>query len=153
MANKSVTAKRGPERFKASTVAHSGVNPLGPFAAFTKHDPIKNIDVRRDDKPAVDLKKDFPWMQGRIPIGTKTFTFETGKLGSDGNLDRTNITIKNAQRNKTDHVSYNPPSSNNPQQKVYDLMTTKPRFAKNAQSTVHWMPYDQAKKWERDNSQ
>jgi len=62
MANKSVTAKRGPERFKASTEAHSGVNPLGAFANFTKHDPIKNIDVRRDEKPPVNLKKEFPWM-------------------------------------------------------------------------------------------
>ena len=64
---------------------------LGAFASFTKHDPIKNIDIRRDEKPPVDLKRDFPWMQNRIPVGTKTFTFETGKLARDGTLDRVNI--------------------------------------------------------------
>ena len=93
---------------------------LGAFASFTKHDPIKNIDIRRDEKPPVDLKRDFPWMQNRIPVGTKTFTFETGKLARDGTLDRVNIKSYDGPRNKTDHVSYNPPSSNNPKQKVFD---------------------------------
>jgi len=51
-ASSSVTVRR-PERFKPSTVVHSGVNPLGSFASFMSKDAIKNIDVRRDDK-AVD---------------------------------------------------------------------------------------------------
>ena len=38
-----------PERFKPSTVVHSGVNPLGSFASFMNKDAIKNIDIRRDD--------------------------------------------------------------------------------------------------------
>jgi hypothetical protein len=60
------------------------------------------------------LKKDFPWMQGRIPVGTKTYTFETGKLAKDGRLDRTNIESKEMPINKTDHLSYNPPTSVRP---------------------------------------
>jgi len=53
-------------------------------------------------------------MQGRIPVGTKTYTFETGKLAKDGKLDRTNITSKEMPINKTDHLSYNPPTSVRP---------------------------------------
>ena len=44
-----VTLINRPERFKPSTVVHSGVNPLGSFASFMSKDAIKNIDVRRDD--------------------------------------------------------------------------------------------------------
>jgi|TARA_B110001450_G_scaffold192030_1_gene180305 hypothetical protein len=77
--NKAVV-KRGPERFKATLVAHSGVDPLGAFGGFTRHDPIKNIDIKRDETAPVDLKKDFPWMQDRVPARTQTYTFKTGKL-------------------------------------------------------------------------
>jgi hypothetical protein len=31
-------------------IANSGVNFLGPMYGFIGKDPIKNIDVRRDDK-------------------------------------------------------------------------------------------------------
>lgn len=70
-----------PERFKPSTIAHSGVNPLGAFHSFMKHDAIKNIDVRRDEKAPVSIERDFGFMKGRVPVGTKTFIYETGKLG------------------------------------------------------------------------
>lgn len=40
-------------------------------------------------------------------------------------------------------MSYDPPGSTRPQQKVYDMMMTKPRYAKNHESLVHWVPYDQ----------
>ena len=75
-------------RFKASTVAHSGTNPLGPFSSFTNKDPIVNIDIRRDDKPKLNLSRDFSFMIDRVPSGTQTFTFKTGKLGKDGALNR-----------------------------------------------------------------
>lgn len=52
-------------------------------------------------------------MKNRLPFGTATHTFTTGKM-KDGELDRTNILIKDNPRNKTDHVSYNPPMSTNP---------------------------------------
>ena len=103
-----------PERFKPSTEAHSGVDPLGSFGCFLKKDPIKNIDVRRDDKPAVDIEKDYSFMKNRVPYGTTTHIFKTGKLGSDGRLDRTNIEMKELPRNKTDHVSYDPPTATRP---------------------------------------
>ena len=44
------------EKYKPLMVAQSGVDPLGSFASFMKKDPIKNIDVRRDDRPRVDVK-------------------------------------------------------------------------------------------------
>ena len=77
-------------------------------------DAIKNIDVRRDDKPKVNLETDFPWMVGRVPTGTQTFTFKTGKLCQDGRLNRTNIETRDPPRNKTDNVSYDPPQNNRP---------------------------------------
>lgn len=80
-----------PERFKASTVAHSGINPLGSFASFMSKDPIKNIDVRRDDKPPVDIEKDYGFMKNRVPYGATTYIYKTGKLGKDWNLDRSKI--------------------------------------------------------------
>ena len=120
-----------PRRFKASTVAHSGVNPLGAFHSFTVKDPILNIDVRRDDKPKVNHARDFGFMIDRVPTGTQTFTFKTGKLGKDGALNRERITNKDAPKNKTDNISYDPPQSNRPQQRVFDLMMTKPRYNKN----------------------
>ena len=80
-----------PERFKPSTIAHSGVDHLGSFHSFLKHDAIKNIDVRRDEKPKVSIEKDFSFMKGRVPVGTKTYIYQTNKLGPDGKLDRTNI--------------------------------------------------------------
>lgn len=80
-----------------------------------KHDPIKNIDIRRDERPPVSIEKDFSFMKGRVPVGTKTFIYETGKLGADGKLDRTNIVSKELPINKTDHISYNPPTATRPQ--------------------------------------
>jgi hypothetical protein len=37
-------------------IAHSGVDPLGPVANFIKNDPIKNVDVRRDDKSKISYE-------------------------------------------------------------------------------------------------
>lgn len=122
--------------------AHSGVNPLGAFGAFMSKDPIKNIDVRRDDRPAVNVETDFGFMKGKVPSGTQTFTFRTGKLTQDGRLNRQNIETREPPRNKTDNVSYDPPQNNRPQQRVYDLMMTKPRYGKNHMSQVQWMPYE-----------
>ena len=81
-------------------------------------------------------------MEGKVPTGTATFTFRTGKLGRDGRLDRTNIEIREPPRNKTDIVSYDPPMVTRPQQKVYDLMMSKPKYGNNHMSQVHWMPYE-----------
>jgi hypothetical protein len=79
-----------------------------------KHDAIRNIDVRRDEKPPVSIEKDFSFMKGRVPVGTKTFIYETGKLGKDGKLDRANIFTKDLPINKTDHISYDPPTATRP---------------------------------------
>lgn len=103
-----------PQRFKATQVAHSGVDPLGSFQHFLSHDPITNIDVWRDQRPKCNIEKEFPFMKNKVPSGATTHIFMTGKL-KDGKLDRTNIEIKENPRNKTDHVSYNPPMSSNPQ--------------------------------------
>lgn len=130
-------------------MAHSGTNPLGPFAAFTKRDPIRNLDVKRDDGPLKDPCVDYSFMRDKVPSGTTTHIFTTGKLDATGRLDRAHIEAKDAPRNKTDHVSYDPPQSNRPQQRVYDLMMTKPRYSKNFQSEVHWMPYDQMQRYLR----
>ena len=81
-------------------------------------------------------------MQDRVPAGTKTHTYLSGKMSMSGNLDRANIEIKENPRNKTDHVSYDPPQSKRPQQQVYDMMMTKPRYGKNHQTRDDWMPYD-----------
>lgn len=117
---------------------------MGSFHSFMKKDPIKNIDVRRDEKPKVDIKKDFAFMEGRVPVGTTTHIYQTNKIDQKtGILDRTNIISKELPRNGTDHVSYDPPTATRPQQRVYDLMMTQPRYSKNHQSTVHWMPYEQ----------
>jgi len=89
-----------------------------------KKDPITNIDVRRDHKPKVDLKTEFPYMQNKVPSGTTTHIFKTGKLGPDGKLNRDNITVKENPKNPTDHLSYEPPKATRPQQRVYDLMMT-----------------------------
>jgi hypothetical protein len=70
--------------------------------------------VWRDKKPRPDIQKDYPHMKNKVPSGTTTHIFATGKI-ADGKLDRTNIEVKENPRNKTDHVSYNPPMSSNPQ--------------------------------------
>jgi len=77
--NKAVV-KTGPYRFKATMVCHSGIDPLGAFGQFTAHDPIKNIDVKRDETAVPNPKKDYPWMIDRVPARTETYTFKTGKL-------------------------------------------------------------------------
>ena len=51
-------------------------------------DAIKNIDVRRDERPKIVIEKEFPFMKNRVPTGTQTFTFLTSKLDKDGKLDR-----------------------------------------------------------------
>lgn len=110
---------------------------------FTQKDTIKNIDVRRDEKQKVNIETEFAYMKNRIPFGATTFTYKTGKLDKDYKLDRTNIITKELPRNPTDHLTYHPPGSTRPQQRVYDQMMTAPRYSKNHESTVHWMPYDQ----------
>ena len=109
-----------PQRFLASTEAHSGRNPLGAFSTFMSKDTIKNIDVRRDEKPKVNVETEFSFMKNRIPYGATTFTYKTKKLDNDYKLNRQNIVTKDAPRNPTDHVSYDPPGSTRPQQRVYD---------------------------------
>ena len=64
------STKIRPERFKPSTIAHTGVNPLGAFHSFMVKDPIKNIDIRRDERPPLSCKKDFGFMEGKVPSGT-----------------------------------------------------------------------------------
>jgi len=51
----------------------------------------------------------------RMPTGTTTHTFLTYKLDKSGKLDRTNIETKDLPRNKTDSVSYEPPTNTRPQ--------------------------------------
>ena len=60
--------------------AHSGVDPLGAFDAFMSKDPIKNMDVRRDERPPVNVETEYGFMKGKVPSGTETYTFRTGKL-------------------------------------------------------------------------
>ena len=94
--------------------AHSGVNPLGAFASFMSKDPIKNMDVRRDERPPVNVETEFGFMKGKVPSGTQTYTFRNGKLTQDGRLNRENIETREPPRNKTDNVSYDPPQNNRP---------------------------------------
>ena len=77
-------------------------------------DPIKNVDVRRDERPKPDIAKEYPFMKNRVPTGTQTFTFLTNKLDKDGKLDRSTIITREPPRNKTDYVSYDPPTSTRP---------------------------------------
>jgi hypothetical protein len=51
-------------------MAHSGVNSLGPIYGFISKDPIKNIDVRRDDKVSKKSETEIAFMKNRVPIGT-----------------------------------------------------------------------------------
>ena len=97
------------ERFKPTAVANSGIDALGPYRGFTKNDAIKNIDVKRDDGPLKDPKYDFGFMKDKVPIGTTTHIYKTAKLDKTGKLNRDCIDIKENPRNKTDHVSYDPP--------------------------------------------
>lgn len=77
-------------------------------------DPIKNVDVRRDERPKVDIDVQYSFMKNKVPTGTKTYTFMTGKLGQNGTLDRQNIETTELLRNPTDYVSYDPPTSTRP---------------------------------------
>ena len=77
-------------------------------------DTIKNIDVRRDEKPKVNVETEFAFMKNRIPYGATTFTYKSNKLDNDYKLDRQNIIAKDQPRNPTDHVSYDPPGSTRP---------------------------------------
>jgi hypothetical protein len=101
---------------------------------FIHKDAITNIDVKRDDKHVVNIDTEFGFMKNRIPIGTQTYIFKTKKLDKDWKLDRANFKAKELQKNKTDHISYDPPQSNKPDQMEFDMQTTKPRYTKNFQS-------------------
>jgi hypothetical protein len=37
---------------------------------FIKKDAIANIDVKRDDRNAANIKSEYNFMKNRIPIGT-----------------------------------------------------------------------------------
>ena len=84
---------------------------MGSFFQFTKKDPITNIDVKRDDRPKVDIKTEYAFMKDKVPVGTTTHIYKTGKLGEGGKLNRTNILRKDNPKSKTDHISYEPPKS------------------------------------------
>ena len=123
--------------------AHSGTDPQGSYLCFLKKDPIRNIDVVRDDKPLANTYVDYGFMKNKVPSGTGTHIFQTGKLNRSGRLDRTGISTKELPRNKTDHVSYEPPTSNRPNQRAYDIDMTKPRYSANVQDSDPWMPYEE----------
>ena len=125
---------------------------MGAYFSFLKKDPIKNIDVYRDDPPLKANDVDYSFMKNKCPAGTATFTYQTGKYGKEGNLDRTGIQAKELPRNKTDHVSYEPPQSNRPMQKVYDQMMTKPRYSAMIESSDPWMPYEEKQRLNRQEA-
>ena len=125
--------------------AHSGTDPMGSYLCFLKKDPIRNIDVVRDDKPLADTYVDYGFMKNKVPSGTGTHIFKTNKLDREGKLDRAGIKTKELPRNKTDHVSYEPPTSNRfyKEQRAYDIEMTKPRYSANVECTDPWMPYEE----------
>ena len=92
----------------------------------------------RDDKPLANTYVDYGFMKNKVPSGTGTHIFQTGKLNRSGRLDRTGISTKELPRNKTDHVSYEPPTSNRPNQRAYDIDMTKPRYSANVQDSDPW---------------
>jgi hypothetical protein len=99
-----------------------------------KKDPIKNVDMWRDAKRKPDIEKDYGFMKNILPAGTATHTYQTGKV-LNGKLDRTNITIEKAPRNKTDHVSFIPPENKAGSTKESDMEMTAPRYGKNHRAT------------------
>ena len=48
-------------------------------------------------------------MKGKWAVGTTKHTFN--KVNEEGRLDRTNIQMKTFPRNKTDHLSFDPPAN------------------------------------------
>lgn len=53
-------------------------------------------------------------MKERVPVGTTTYSFVNGKLNQDGKLNRENIKVKYMPKNRTDSISYDPPTSDRP---------------------------------------
>jgi len=51
-------------RFGASKIADTGKDPQGSFASFTKKDPYKNIDVKRDHHEATKHETSIKIPQG-----------------------------------------------------------------------------------------
>mmetsp|Transcript_6467 Transcript_6467/g.5772 ORF Transcript_6467/g.5772 Transcript_6467/m.5772 type:complete len:130 (+) Transcript_6467:3-392(+) len=91
------------ERFKPTSLAHSGVNPNGGFIEFTRKDILRNIDVHKDNKSV-------PLQQARQgwPSGTTKCTFN--KVNESGVLDRSVMESMIFPRNPTDNVSFDPPA-------------------------------------------
>jgi hypothetical protein len=49
--------------------------------SFLTKDPIRNIDIGRDDAPLKPPNKDWSFMNGKVPAGTQTYVYRTNKLG------------------------------------------------------------------------
>lgn len=104
-----------PKRFKSVNPLNHGVDPHGSFLSFLVKDPIKNLDPWRDSrKKPSNLDTEYPYMKERVPVGTTKYSFMTGKLQQNGNLNRDNISVKYLPKNKTDCISYDPPTSDRP---------------------------------------
>jgi len=104
-----------PKRFKSINPDNYGVDPHGAYTSFLVKDPITNLDPWRDSrtKPA-NLDLAYPYMKERVPVGTTTYSFTTGKQMQNGKLNRENISIKYLPKNKTDCISCDPPTSDRP---------------------------------------
>ena len=50
------------KRFGPMPKAHSGNDPNGPFRAFIGKDPIKNLDVRRDERTYAQTQVSKDWI-------------------------------------------------------------------------------------------
>ena len=81
------------QRFKPSTVIHSGVDPNGNFLTFLKKDVNKNIDIHRDKKAENNARRPQSAVQmGQVPVGTTTCTYKMG-LTTAAKLDRNKLNI------------------------------------------------------------
>jgi hypothetical protein len=123
-------------------VANTGVDPHGGFLEFVKKDPITNIDVVRDSRPAAP---DISYMSQKWAVGTTKYIAQTGKITDDGRLDRTKMSSNKpwTWRNPTDNISFEPPPAGESRelQKVFDEMVTKPKYNINQVSNNAWVPY------------
>ena len=74
------------KRFKGYREANSGMDPMGNWTNFLKHDLVPNIDVHRDTREIQDMST---YNSARWAVGTQKFTATKVDLG--GSLPRPNI--------------------------------------------------------------
>ena len=114
----------------------TGIDPNGSFLEFTRKDVCRNIDIYRDTLKKIAQDRTANPTQRPSHLPSRQSAVDSSLI---------NQTYNNT-RISTDHISYEPPKSVRPFQKIYDQIIIQPAHTANIETAeTSWKPFNSIK--------